>query len=209
MRIQPIVEGYGDVHAVPVLLRRLRDEARAYSVEVNAPIRKTRYELVNEPLLRKAVRLALLQPECRGIFIVFDGDDDCPKALAPTLLNWAQQEAADVPCALVMAVREYEAWFLASIESLRGKRGIRLDAPLCVEPETPRGAKERLEQLMQRGRAYNETADQAALTAQFDMRSAYRRCRSFRSAVGALGRLLSIMDQTAARLPPDEWRGEA
>ena len=33
MRIQPIVEGYGEVAAVPVLLRRLRDEAEAFQIE--------------------------------------------------------------------------------------------------------------------------------------------------------------------------------
>jgi len=31
--IQPIVEGQGEVDAVPVLLRRLRDEARAWGLE--------------------------------------------------------------------------------------------------------------------------------------------------------------------------------
>jgi hypothetical protein len=33
MNIQPIVEGAGDVSAVPVLLRRLRDEAALYQVD--------------------------------------------------------------------------------------------------------------------------------------------------------------------------------
>jgi hypothetical protein len=40
MRIQPIVEGFGEVEAVPVLLRRLRDEAAAFAIDVNSPIRK-------------------------------------------------------------------------------------------------------------------------------------------------------------------------
>ena len=42
MTIQPIVEGHGEVEAVPILLRRLRDLARAYPLEVNAPIRRHR-----------------------------------------------------------------------------------------------------------------------------------------------------------------------
>ena len=39
MTIQPIVEGHGEVEAVPVLLRRLRDLAQTYPLEVNAPRR--------------------------------------------------------------------------------------------------------------------------------------------------------------------------
>ena len=33
MNLQPIVEGHGEVEAVPVLLRRLRDLAQAYPLE--------------------------------------------------------------------------------------------------------------------------------------------------------------------------------
>src|SRR2546426_7135782 len=46
-----------------------------------------------------------------------------------------------VPCAVVLAHREYEAWFLASLESLRGRRGIRGDAEAHPDPEEPRDRK--------------------------------------------------------------------
>jgi len=42
MNIQPIVEGHGEVSAVPVLLRRLRDQAQAFALDINAPIRRKR-----------------------------------------------------------------------------------------------------------------------------------------------------------------------
>ena len=45
MTIWPIVEGHGEVHALPILLRRLAAEAYVY-VEVCAPIRKRRSQLV-------------------------------------------------------------------------------------------------------------------------------------------------------------------
>ena len=35
MNIQPIVEGHGEVEAVPVLLRKLRDIAQTYPLEIN------------------------------------------------------------------------------------------------------------------------------------------------------------------------------
>ncbi len=156
--------------------------------------------------MREAVRLALQQPECRALLVIFDSDDDCPRELAPQLLQWAKKEAQRVPCAVVMAAREYEAWFLASIESLRGKRGIPADAASHPDPEAPRGAKERLEHLMVAGRKYIETSDQAALSAEFDMKPVYRRCRSFRHMVTAFGRLVQALDCLGTDWPPPAWR---
>jgi hypothetical protein len=193
MRIQPIVEGYGEVTAVPELLRRLCNQAGVFQIGVNRPIRKRRHELVNEDPLRQTVQLALLQEDCGSILILFDADDDCPKELAPRLRRWAQDEARSTPCTVVIAKREYEAWFLATIESLRGKRGIRSDATSHPDPEGPRGAKEQLEQRLDPGCSYRETIDQVALTAQFDLHEAFLRCRSFRSLVGAFGRLAEGM----------------
>src|SRR6185369_74216 len=172
MRIQPIVEGHGEVTAVPVLLRRLRDEAGAYGFEINQAIRRHRSDFLTEESMRTAVRLALVQDQCRAILILFDGDDDCPGTLAPTVEAWAQDEAGPVPCAVVIAHREYEAWFIAAIESLRGRRG-------------------NLDDRMRPGLSYAETADQAALTALFDMSAAYARCRSFRRMVRAFELLVT------------------
>ena len=65
MNIQPIVEGDGEVAALPVLLRRLIQIANAYPLGVNRPIRRPRTELVREDGVRKAVLLARLQTELR------------------------------------------------------------------------------------------------------------------------------------------------
>ena len=205
MRIQPIVEGYGEVAAVPVLLRRLRDEAEAFQIEIASPIRKRRHELITEPLLRKAIRLALLQEGCAAVLILFDSDDDCPKELAPTIAAWAQDEAGPTPCAVVMAVREYEAWLLASLASLRGRRGIVPDAADHPSPEAVRGAKEQISDAMASGRSYSETADQAALTAVFDLSRAYRACRAFRHCVAAFGHLATAMGSQLPSWPPSAW----
>ena len=204
--IQPIVEGWGEVSAVPVLLRRLLAEAGVFDLGVGKPIRRKRFELVRESPLRHAVQLAKLRPDCSSIVILFDSDDDCPKELAPVLEQWASDEAGETPCAVVMAHREYEAWFLASIESLRGKRGIREDAEPHPRPEVPRGAKEKLEARMRRGLSYSETADQAALTAQLDLASVYARCRSFRRMVTAFGSLMRRSGVDLEEWPPSSWR---
>ena len=45
MTIQPIVEGHGEVAAVPVLLRRMLAEARTTGVDIGKPIRRRRSQL--------------------------------------------------------------------------------------------------------------------------------------------------------------------
>jgi len=203
--IQPIVEGQGEVDAVPVLLRRLRDEAQAWGLEVARPHRKPRTLLVKKEFLQSAVQVAGLTPDCVGILIILDADDDCPKIMARRLEEWAQDAAGDTPCSVVMANREYEAWFLASIETLRGKAGILPEAVSHPEPEIPRDAKGALELLMPYGASYSPTIDQAALTAHLDLESAYRSCRSFRKLVRAFGVFAATAGVAPEVWPPTAW----
>lgn len=205
MIIQPIVEGQGEVAAVPVLLRRLRDEAQAWGLEVAKPHKRSRPRLTKKDYLQESVRVASLTSGCTGILIIFDADDDCPRQLAQELEKWAQEAATEIPCAVVIANREYEAWFLAGIEALRGKAGILPDAASHPDPESPRDAKSELEQRMPRGTSYSPPVDQAPLTAHLDLKSAYRRCRSFRRLVSAFGFLADAAGVAPAVWPPAEW----
>ncbi|MBI1826654.1 MAG: DUF4276 family protein [Planctomycetes bacterium] len=206
MNIQPIVEGHGEVEAAPILLRRLIAEAAAFQIEVNRPIRKSQGELLREESLKRAVKLARIQKNCGAILILFESEDDCPAQLGPRLTNWANDEAGQVPCAVALAHREYEAWFLAAIESVRGRRGIRLDALSDPDPERVRDAKGAIERQMQEGHRYIETTDQPAFSALFDMQAAFGNCRSFRHLVCTVGRLLSAQGCAPVEWPPQGWR---
>jgi hypothetical protein len=104
-----------------------------------------------------------------------------------------------------MANREYEAWLLAGVESLRGVAGIRGDAGPHPDPEAPRDAKGELEQRMSIGASYSPTVDQAALTAHLDLQNAYQRCRSFRKLVSAFGALAATAGVPLAVWPPATW----
>ncbi|MBI4676019.1 MAG: DUF4276 family protein [Elusimicrobia bacterium] len=192
MNIQPIVEGHGEADAVPVLLRRLACEAGARDSA-----------LLSEHGLQTSVELALMYENCGGILVLFEDEDGCPAELGPLLGRWAAVRAGGVPFAIALAHREYEAWFLAALDSLRGRRGIAREAKWDTDPERPRGAKEALEKLMER--PYRETQDQAALSAVFDMAQAYHRSRSFRHLVKAVGDLLRQMGQPPAAWPPASW----
>ena len=205
MKIQTIVEGHGDVEAFPVLLRRLISEAQAWKVDVGRPIRKRRHQLVRKEELGPAVQLACMQPECGAVLILFDGDADCPAELGPTVQAWAAASAGDIPCGVVIAHREYEAWFLAALESLRGQRSIRDNAAPHSDPERPRGAKEQLEARMRPGTSYLERTDQPAFSAIFSLSEAYRGSRSFRKLVSSFASLVRSMGQEIAAWPPAAW----
>lgn len=206
MKLYPIVEGHGEVTAVPVLLRRLLwDQAQCYEINVGTPIRRTQSQFRREPDVQTAVRLALLQPDCAGVLLLFDGEDDCPVDLAAQVRVWAQQAAGAVPCDVVIAYREYETWFLAAVDSLRGQCRIGPDASPPPHPESRRNAKGALEAFMPRGASYAETIHQEKLSAVFDMALAYRRNRSFRKLTRTVGEILSRLGQPVSAWPPAGW----
>lgn len=55
-----------------------------------------------------------------AVLIVLDCDDRCP-GLGPELLKRAHAMRHDVPCLVVLAYREFEAWFIAAVTSLHGQ----------------------------------------------------------------------------------------
>ena len=206
MNIQPIVEGYGEVEALPVLLRRMRNEASAWAVEIKKPIRHPRSKLTSETGVKQAVEVARRQPTCKAILVVFDGDRDCPAELGPKVQGWATAAAAGLPCEVVLPHREYEAWFLAAIESLRPHALIRPDATPLPDPEQPRGAKERLRERIAEDKAYLPRRHQARLSASFSLKLAYQRSRSFQKLTTSFGSLLAAMGQDIGAWPPEHWR---
>jgi hypothetical protein len=205
MKIYVLVEGHGEVQAVPVLLRRLLAEAQCYGIDVGIPIRRTQSQLRSQAGIQAGVRLALLQPECVAVVILFDGEDDCPTELAARVREWAQAAAGGTPCDVIIAYREFETWFLAALESLRGSYGIRADAIAPANPESKRDAKGALEEFMPAARAYSETGDQPAMSQVFDMALAHRRNRSFRKLVKAVGGVLMQLGQPLPAWPPAAW----
>ena len=191
VKIGCIVEGESEVETVPLLIRRIA--ANLYPelpIVVLPPIRRPRNQVVKENELERAVEFVARQIGGQGaIFIIFDSDDDCPAELGPALFHRASQARSDLPIAVVLAKHEFEAWFLAAAESLRGQRGLRTDFHSPDNPEAIRGAKEWLRQRMQSGRTYRETRDQSALTALFDLDQA-RQADSFDKCYRDIVRLL-------------------
>jgi hypothetical protein len=178
IKIGLVVEGHGDVKAAPELFRRLGVDLGA-PLAIQQPIRKPRSSLVHKPgELERAVELAALKARPRGgVFVLFDSDDDCPAELAPPILTRAEKAGMGLPVSVILAQREFEGWFIAAAESIRGKRGLPADLCCPSNPEDIRGAKQWLRERM-RGHVYSETIDQPALAAIFDLNQA-RSARSF------------------------------
>jgi hypothetical protein len=176
-----IVEGHGEVQAVPIFIRRIAAIVDpTLFVDVKQPLRVSRSKLIRDQELERAVEFAARKTGSQGgVLVLVDSDDDCPAKLGPALLKRARKTRSDLPIGLVLAKREFEAWFLAAAESLRGRRGLPDNLSPPPDPESIRDAKKWLRQRMIRGTTYSETLDQPALTAIFDMDQATRSSASF------------------------------
>ena len=114
------------------------------------------------------------------ILVLLDADDDCPVTLALDIATRAREVLPNRPISVVCANREFEAWFLASAESLDGRRSLKVALrEVPADPDAIRGAKEWLSRRMTAGR-YRETTDQPAFAAIMDLEAARSRSRSFR-----------------------------
>lgn len=180
--IASIVEGDGEVAALPILLRRLAAEREPF-VLVNAlpPIRVRRDRFLNrdEEFRRQLLLAAAKCGDDGWILIVLDADDDCPKSLGREIYVRAQQYVPHRRLSVVLANREFEAWFIAAAQSLDGVRGFSVKPDEKPEAERPRNAKGWIREHMQGG-AYSEVIDQPAFVARIDLQQAFDNSRSFR-----------------------------
>ena len=190
VQIGCIVEGHGEVEAVPILIRRIASNCYPeLGIVIPHPIRISRDKIVKKNQLERKVELAARTIKGQGaILILIDSDDDCPAQLGPELLCRALQVRSDLPIAVVLAKREFEAWFLAAADSLRGYKGLKNDLEPPNHPEEIRGAKGWLKQRRD-SRKYRETLDQPGFTAYFDLDQA-RSADSFDKCYRDIVRLL-------------------
>ena len=92
--------------------------------------------------------------------------------MATNLLARATGERSDRRIQVVIAKREYEAWFLAAAESIAASKRIEGPVSRPDDPEAIRDAKGRLSAILGKPHAYQPVRDQAALTAVFDLEEA-------------------------------------
>ncbi|MCP5230941.1 MAG: DUF4276 family protein [Zoogloeaceae bacterium] len=193
--VAAIVEGDGEVAALPILLRRL-GEWRTPDIytQVLPPIRVHRDRFLNreEDFRRHLLLAAAKCGEDGWILVLLDADDDCPADLGKRILDLARAHVPHRRVSVVLANREYEAWFIAAAESLDGQRGFAFNPRDVIEAERPRDAKGWMKARMAGG-AYRETTDQAAFSARMDLQQAFDHSRSFRKLCGEWAKQAAIL----------------
>lgn len=181
--VASIVEGDGEVAALPVLLRRLGVWRTPETMtRVLPPVRvyKDRFLNRSDEFSRHLQLAAAKCGESGWILILLDADDDCPSLKGAEILARARIIVPHRRVGVVLANREYEAWFIAAASSLHECRNFSSQAgDEQVDAELPRNAKGWLSKRMG-SHAYGEVTDQPAFSACMDLQLAFERSRSFR-----------------------------
>lgn len=136
--------------------------------------------------LERHLRLAASREDIDHILVLVDLDDGCPAEFAKEFNDRATPISQETgkKIHICFCVREYEAWFLASIDVIREQHpeyGIPGDLAF-PDAETIRAAKGALERAC-KNRGYKQMRDQHAFTKKLDIRKLSARSRSFRKFV--------------------------
>jgi hypothetical protein len=169
--VAAIVEGDGEVLAVPALIRRVAYTHGVYDVDVPRPFLLSRDRfLIPEQFDNAVENRARRIGDTGGILALLDADDDCALKLIERIRGSYRGGRG---FALVVAVREYESLFLVNA---------------VPDPEDIRDAKGVVRRLTG---VYKETRHQQKLSATLDLELA-RECKWFRKfereLLGILGR---------------------
>ncbi|MFN8635074.1 MAG: DUF4276 family protein [Chloroflexota bacterium] len=202
-RIVSIVEGRGEstFNAVPILIRRIAQEIGCY-VDSYRTVRTRRDTFPRSSSEReRALRLARADADPNGAILVLldsDGEPPCVNRahrsslclLGPELLRAVSPLASGLPIAVVMAEREFEAWFVAAAESLVFSGDLRSGTTAPVNPDVLHDPKGWLSERMRSRPQYRPAADQARLTEHFSLQMARDNSPSFDSAYQEIERLI-------------------
>jgi len=218
-RLVLFVEGKGDTAAIPALTRRVLKssgaddalfvDAAPFVVKGVGTLVKNDYR----DLHRWLSAAGQTRRNIGAVLLVLDGDPDqvpkswasyrarynstdfCPVQAATILADAARSSRAGeaFSLAVVFAMREFEAWLLAGVHSLRnetlaeGRGRVPADAsPPEFDIEAKRDAKGELRKLIP---GYSQTLDQGVLAAKVDLAAVAQRCKSFRRFQSAIQQL--------------------
>lgn len=230
-RLVIFVEGKGDVTAVPKLAQMIVSATGAgdalfvdhNSFKVSGVGTLVKNECSN---WHRWLEAAGKRKNLGAVLLVLDGDND---TVPPNWKRYVDKYKTDEFCAyrvaamlgaealpsrageafslaIVFSMKEFEAWLVASIESLRGTtlaegRGVvPADAVFPeIDIESKRDAKGVLGKLVPE---YQQSLDQGILAAKVDPKLVAARCKSFRRFVHAIEQLSSAVRSGAAVVSP-------
>lgn len=176
----PVVEGHGEVEAVPRLLRRIGAELFNYhQIDVLHPIRGQRGRMTKPIHLARWLGIAAGKlhqhqseaPKC--ILVLADADDECPCDVAASMREIALAACSHIDVACVVAHRAFESWFVAAADSL--DKYLTCDAV----PETPEQYGKGWIEERFRGGSYGPRIHQPRMAASMNLAICRSRSRSF------------------------------
>jgi len=183
-KIYAIVEGHGEADppnsgqlpAAYVLINKLLQAQQCYTLFTPSRHRPWRLRSCGDfdaqGTLENVVQAHFLFDDCAALLILRDLDDGCAAQTGPQIANRIRA-IAPLPFSVIVvcAVREYEAWFLASLETIQ---------PGHVYPGNPEGIRDAKGWLAQNF-GYREVSQQSEYTSGMDVASLYanNRSRSF------------------------------
>lgn len=184
-----IVEGPGDVAALPILIRKILHNRGIYDVQI-APRPKTNVEV------RKFMRPGEIErymEYCKrdkgdSVLIAVDCDDGDVCDVGIQLNRRIKAVHAVKPTAVVLFKREFESMFLPSIEEIaQSYPEFRWNSIRFAEnPEEIRGVKAYISSMMPKDKAYKETRDQPRFSSVMNIDKVRLRSPSFRRLESAL-----------------------
>lgn len=174
--IASIVEGHGEVSALPVLLRRIAYDTGIQNLDLPRPHRVPKGRMTDPHEIGRALRLQADRIVDDGAVVVtVDGDDDCAVDLARKIREAGGVVRAEV--LVVVAIREFESIFLAGGRSLLAAGKLTRPPDFPGGSEHVRGAKERIGVVID-APCYQETTHQVKLAAAVSLSEA-RSCQWF------------------------------
>lgn len=179
-----VVEGPGDVQAVPVLLRKHQSSNEDYADILGKPVPFHGKGNATAPGGIEGYVATAARPGCVGVIVVLDADDDLVCVQGPELLERARAEVG-VPVVIAIAERDFEDWLFASVETLE------LHNPSEFDTNT------RGKTGIQRGMApqkYVKPTHQPRLTSKADLALAASRSKSLARLLAKFDSLRSLID---------------
>ncbi|NUQ75513.1 MAG: DUF4276 family protein [Polyangiaceae bacterium] len=166
-----VVEGQGEIGAAQNLVQRLWDDLHLAPLPWATP--KRGKALNTQAGVLQACELLRSERDCAAALLLRDEDDECPARRGPEAAYWVASAALSFPVAVVLAHREFEAWFLPCLDRMAGKEirpGLRFaeGAVYKGDPEAKRDVKGLLSKWFPPGKAYKPTLDQLGMTRMVD-----------------------------------------
>jgi hypothetical protein len=215
--IVPIVEGQTEAGCIEGLLQRVWTQllAAPLRLQVLAPSRGKRDALVNpqcpdlaqkvEEAHAKLAQQLRRNSSARGLLLLLlDAEGDCPKELAPRLLEAARRVRGDADIACVLAKRMLENGIVAGASTLAGVNDLPDPLPARDHFEDRSGAAWLEAQLRSKSKArkYKKTVDAAVFVREMDLQECRDNAPSFDKLCCELTRRLPQPPETAPPAPP-------